>query len=197
LSQLVAWLREHGAYDDTLLVVMGDVGAGERPLIPYDESAPLSEEFLAVPLVVKFPQGFARGKYISGRFAPRDVTQTVLSSLGLSDSLADDVIDLGTSEAEERAKGRPHIAYRDHSYSLVYEGTRLWGSDGKAPRLCEPSLDPQCMDDRADQQIMRSRALWLYLWSELSEPLSQPRRGEEIPEDLEFENALTVWGERR
>jgi hypothetical protein len=197
LGQLIAWLRERDAYDDTLFVVLGDVGAGERPLIPYDHKAPLSEEYLAVPLVIKFPQGFARAMHVPGRFAPRDVTQTVLSSLGISEVLAKDAIDLSASDAEDRVKIRPHIAYRDHAYSLVYEGTRLFGSDGNPPKLCEPSLDPQCLDDRAGQQIMKSRALWLYLWSELSAPLSRSRLGEEIAEDLEFENALTVWGERR
>lgn len=197
LSHLVAWLREREAYEDTLLVVLGDIGAGERPLIPFSEKPELREEYLAVPLVIKFPHAFRGGAQILGRFAPRDITKTLLVSLGLSDLEGFDGIDLGASDADERVKDRPHIAYRDGEYSLEYQGKRLWGHDGRAPKLCDPSLDPQCHDDRADQQVMTSRALWMLLANELGKALTEDRKGADVSEDLDFENSLIVWGEAR
>lgn len=197
LSSFIEWLRERSAYDDSLIIVMGDVAAGERPSIPYDEDAPLLEPYLAVPLIVKFPGGYARDSHVEGVFAPRDVSATVLASLGVEG--LDDLkgIDLGSSDASPRASARPHLAYRDGAYSLRDGDVLLRGQDGKSPEVCAPALDPQCTLNRESENISRARALWFSLYMQLAPALSHAGRGEEIPENPDFDNALIVWGVQR
>jgi len=201
LSALVAWLRKRDAFDDSLVIVMGDVGAGEPPTIPFSTQSPLTEEALAVPLLVKFPEGHFAGERIEGWFAPRDVTRTIDSVLGVEKNFGD--LDLSRKAASVQARTRPHMAYRDGQYSMLFDSWLLVGEDGKAPRLCEPALDPTCQEDRSEARILAARALWLSAWSILHPALSArvPKETAEPEEELEegsaqeaFENALTVWG---
>lgn len=201
LSSLVAWLRKREAYDDTLLIVMGDVGAGEPPTIPFSTGAPLTEEALAVPLIIKFPQGHRAGERVEGWFAPQDVARTVSSLLELDKEFGE--LDLSRNTATVSALSRPHMAHRGTRYSMLFDSFLLIGEDQKPPLLCMPSLDPTCQEDRSDEQILAARALWLSAWNALSpalvsQDLDVPAADEEEPADgspqQDFENALTVWG---
>jgi hypothetical protein len=197
LTKLLEWLRQEGAYDDTLIVMAGDVGAGEVPDIPFSHDAGLEEPYLAPPLLVKFPGGFEGGSQVFGYFAPRDVTQTLAHELGLEFDQVDDGISLDSTDAPRRALLRPHIAYRKGQYSMRLGNMLMAGEDGSPPRLCFPALDPTCGVDRSDQHVLESRALWFVLYSALSGPLTQPEEPEEIGADPRFENALMVWGVQR
>ncbi len=201
LSAMIAWLRKRDIFDDSLVVVMGDVGAGEPPTIPFSTKSPLSEEALAVPLLIKFPDGHLAGERIEGWFAPRDVAKTIDSVLGLEKDFGD--LDLSRESAPMQARARPHMAYRAGEYSMLFDSWLLLGHDGKAPRLCEPSLDPTCQEDRSESRILAARALWLSAWNILHPALSAqpPKESSEpidelVPDSPEqaFENALTVWG---
>ncbi len=55
LARLFAVLRNRKAWDSSLIMVVGDVAAPSPPELPFDTSGPLSEDRLAVPLIVKFP----------------------------------------------------------------------------------------------------------------------------------------------
>ncbi len=201
LGHLVDWLRKRDAYDDTLLIVMGDVGAGERPTIPYSTAAPLSEEALAVPLLIKFPEGHLAGKRLEGWFAPRDVARTLSEALDLETDFGD--LDMARESSITAARTRPHMAYREGHYSMLFDSWLLFGQDGKEPRLCEPGLDPTCSEDRSDTQILPARALWLSAWNMLHPALTSTKKEEAPPPEEEpkedspekaFENALTIWG---
>lgn len=197
LSAFLDWLRERSAYDDSLIIVMGDVAAGERPDIPYGDEAPLLEPYLAVPLIVKFPGGYARDTHVEGVFAPRDVSATVTASLGIANF--DDLkgIDLGSSDATLRASTRPHVAYRAGAYSLRDGDVLLRGQDGKIPEICDPALDPGCTLNRESEDTGRARALWFSLYEQLAPALSHQQQGEELPANPDFDNALIVWGVQR
>lgn len=201
LSSLVAWLRKREAFDDTLLIVMGDVGAGEPPNIPFSTQAPLTEEALTVPLLVKFPHGHRAGERAEGWFAPRDITKTLGEVLNLEKDFGE--LDLSRKAASISALVRPHIAYRASRYSLLFDSFLLIGEDQKPPKLCIPSLDPTCQEERSTDQILAARALWLSAWNVLHEPLTAQEPKEPTAEDEEpkegspeqaFENALIVWG---
>lgn len=197
LSKFFEWLRQEGAYDETLIILAGDVGAGEVPDIPFAHDAPLEEPYLAVPLVVKFPRAFHGGEQVFGYFAPRDLTQTLVHALRIEFDQASDAISLDSTDAPRRAFLRPHIAYRKGEYSMRLGDMLLLGEDGAAPRLCFPALDPTCGVDRSEQHVLESRALWFVLYNALSGPLTDPESPEEVGEDTRFENGLEVWGVRR
>ena len=201
LSSLVAWLRKHEAFDDSLLIVMGDVGAGEPPTIPFATRAPLTEEALTVPLLIKFPSSHRAGERVEGWFAPEDVVRTVSEVLKLEQKFGD--LDMSQKSATVAALSRPHIAYRDGHYSMLFDSFLLLGEDQKPPILCMPSLDPTCQEDRSGDQILAARALWLSTWNTLHPALiSQSKQEPVVPEEepkvgtpaTDFENALTVWG---
>jgi hypothetical protein len=193
LTHLFDWLKREGAYDDTLIVLMGDVSSGEVPLIPFAHDAPLEESFLAAPLIVKFPAGFAAGTAVPGFFAPEDVTMTLAASLGIEWPRGD-AIDLSRSDAASRAAIRPHIAYRAGAYSLRLGDMILQGKDGTPPRLCQPALDVNCLVDRGEDHVLEGRALWFTLYGTLFEPLNNSRKAEVVPEDERHQSALLVWG---
>jgi hypothetical protein len=134
---------------------------------------------------------------VEGFFAPRDVSATVTASLGIAN--LDDLkgIDLGSSDASRRAATRPHLAYRAGAYSLRDGDVLLRGQDGKSPEVCDPALDPRCTLNRESEDTGRARALWFSLYEQLAPALSQERKGEEIPENSDFDNALIVWGVQR
>ncbi len=194
LSDLIAWLRQHEAFDDTLFIVAGDVGAGEPPLVPYSPEAPLEEQYLSVPLLIKYPHGHLAGTYVKGYFAPRDITATIAQSLGLDFKPNSETIDLGAAHATGQARMRPHIAFREREYSVRVGTSILRGEDGSAPLLCKPELDPSCTTDRSVEHSLEAQALWLTAWSTLAPPLAKEQEPEKIEPDEELENALIVWG---
>lgn len=195
IGELIAWLRLQEAFDDTLLVVVGDVGAGERPEVPFDPDAPLEESYLSVPLIIKFPKAHRAGQHVKGYFAPRDLSYTVAKSLGIDFDPHAQNVNLASSAATGQARLRPHIAYRDGEYSLRVGSSLLKGQDGSAPQLCKPEIDPTCQIDRSAEHLIESRALWLTTWTSLAPSLAQPREGQQKREENEeLENALTVWG---
>jgi arylsulfatase A-like enzyme len=88
LGRLLAYLREQGLYDSTLIVVTSDHGeefSDRNPAIFYNTHGHiLYEEMVRVPLVLKLPGGSAGGTRISGVTRMIDLMPTVLGLLGLS-----------------------------------------------------------------------------------------------------------------
>lgn len=195
IGELLAWLRLQEAFDDTLIVIVGDVGAGERPQVPFAPDAPLEEAYLSVPLLMKFPSGHRAGDHVKGYFAPRDISYTIARSLGLDFDPQAENIDLSSLGATGQARLRPHIAFRDGEYSLRVGSSLLSGQDGSAPRLCKPELDPACESDRSEEHLIESRALWFTAWTNLAPASSVQHEDLSKREENEvLENALTVWG---
>lgn len=195
LTDLVHWLRQADLYDDTLLIVVGDVGPGERPRIPYSEDAGLSEPYLAVPLLIKFPRGHLAGRSIDGFFAPHDLTRTVAASLGVEfDPKASLGIDLSRSDASDLARRRPHIAYRTGRYSLRLGSQLLTGMDGRAPELCFVEIDPSCQFPRAADHPATVHSLWLMAFSAIHDAQRKAPSPTLFTAEPELQNAFVVWG---
>ncbi len=83
-GRFVAYLREAGLYDNTLIVFTSDHGEefGEHGVVGW-HSHTLYDELLRVPLLVKFPQKWAAGQSINSQVRLIDVAPTITGTLGL------------------------------------------------------------------------------------------------------------------
>ncbi|OGL44906.1 MAG: hypothetical protein A2W05_06550 [Candidatus Schekmanbacteria bacterium RBG_16_38_10] len=85
IGQIVAILKEHGLYDNTLIIILSDHGdnVGEHGLMFHYFC--LYDTLIKIPLLIKFPTGAK----ISGRFAEIvqnvDIFPTILSLNGITD----------------------------------------------------------------------------------------------------------------
>lgn len=87
IGRLVERLQSLGAYEDTLLIVLGDHGEAfyEHDVV-FHGTVPY-EELLHVPLIVKPPAGRTPPETVSGVVSLVDVVPTVLDALGIEDRL--------------------------------------------------------------------------------------------------------------
>ena len=201
LGQLVALLKKKGAWDQSLIVVAGDVSAGDPPESPYDPQGALAEDRLAVPLVIKFP-----GSDLAGRDEPLpvsapDVTATILSSLGIPVPESLEGNDLyAASHGSVAVVTPPLIASAAGRYSTRLGSWLLRGELGKTPTLCAVDVDPACVNDVFDEKPYAARALWLSTFRAESSALratGRPKEKQPAQLDPETISALTVWGDVR
>jgi hypothetical protein len=200
LGELVASLRRRGVWDDTLLVLTGDVGPGEPPDFPFDPQGPLSEDRLLVPLLVKWPQGALPGKELSVASAVEDLAATLLDQLGLPvprDLLGLDLY--ARALGREPLAARAQVAVTRDRYSTRLGAWLLRGQVGSPPSLCALDVDPACTTDAAERELNATRALWQATFSVLSEGAGQaPPDASRHPVtlDADTEAALVVWGDQ-
>jgi arylsulfatase A-like enzyme len=149
LGRLVGALRSSGHFDDTAVVVTGDVAASEATSVPFADSEALDEPLLATPLVVRWPAASALGgRHVEAPTTPVDLARTMLDALGLAPPAAFQGIDLaelaqGTAVFEQR----PLAATRAGRFSVRWGPYVLMGSRDRETRVCDLSLDPTCIAD--------------------------------------------------
>jgi len=195
LSRFFTWLSSTFPDDGTLIVVMGDVPAGERPHVPYEDHAELTEEYLRSLLLLRHPGGQLAAQAIPGVYTTTDLTHTLAMSLGVElVTKLPAAIDLGDAHAPAKAGRRLQIAYRDGAYSALRGPLLLIGRDGHAPRLCDLRLDPSCLDDRRERELPLLRAMWDALEDRLGPDLLQKPTVESREPDERLDHALVVWG---
>jgi len=201
LQQLVTLLKKKNAWDKTLLVIAGDVAAGEPPEMPFDPQGPLSEERLSAPLIVKFPNGELAGQDEAFGASAADINATILTALGLPVPEGVEGTDLYRS-AHERGPIvlPPLVATSPGHYSTRFGSWLLRGELGKIPTLCAMDLDPACVNDVFDERPFAARALWLATFrAERAAATSTNRPKERVAAELDPDtvSALTVWGDLR
>jgi hypothetical protein len=199
LGQIVATLKKANAWDGALVVVMGDVGPGSAPDLPYDPAGPLTEDRLAVPLVVKFPFGDLAGKEITEAVTASDVAATLARALDLELPAGLKGVDLalvarGAGTVEARAQNATLFG----RYATRQGTWLLKGELGQVPRLCALDVDPACAADAFRDRPIAARAVWLGTLA---------GEGRDVPKELgtvarepaeldpETRAALTVWGD--
>lgn len=200
LAKLIAMLKDKGAWNDTLLIVTSDVGLGNAPDIPFDPMAPLTEDRLLLPLLMRFPGDALAGREVTLPSSVPDVAYTVLKALGLDVSRhhGNDLFARGSGSAS--LAGDTDLATSAQDYSARLGNWLLRGSAGKVPRLCAQDIDPACATDGLDQKPLAARALWLSAFGVAARQAREaaqlgPRERAEL--DPETIAALTVWGDLR
>jgi len=200
LRQTFGELRRMGAWEDSLVIVMGDVGSASRPTVPFDERARIGDATLGVPLFIKFPKSAGRGTEVKGNFLPVDVYETLARALALPErARAPGAFSLfpGTFPREQ-AERRASVAYFEGAFLARLGPYVLHGKDGNVPALCQVSWDPGCAQDRAAQDPLAASLLWNRVQAEMR-PLFDvaPTQGPKAPLPDFVKNALIVWGSVR
>ncbi len=83
VGKLLAEIRKHGLYDETLITVMADHGESLGAHGENTHGIFLYDETLHVPLLFKLPASHAAGKRIDARVRLVDVAPTILQEAGL------------------------------------------------------------------------------------------------------------------
>jgi arylsulfatase A-like enzyme len=199
LAELVAQLKRNNVWDQTLLMITGDVGPGEHPDLPFDPRGPLSEERLIVPLIIKFPENSLAGKEIQSASAAEDLAVTLLSGLGLRVPKSLTGADLALrAQGRDPLGGITQVATLPDRYAARLGQWLLRGQNGRVPSLCALDIDPACVSDVFEKHIIAARALWqATFWtlnsaSKLAPPIASRRV---ISVDQETVAALSVWGD--
>lgn len=196
LSRLVRTLREAQQWDDTLLVIMGDVAMGDRPNIPFAPAGALEEGRLAAPLLVKFPGGNDLPRRVGVRLSTEAIGKTLYESLAVDMDVRSSVASLGTSaRSGTLLDANPVLARVGHQYSFYLGRYRLQGNIGEVPSLCDIEVDPACQLDL----YSRSPFLVQWMWRSALVQLQNGSNGpswERRPADVDewTRAALIVYG---
>ena len=83
IGALVAWLRQRGMLDRTLLIITSDHGEniGDHGLMSHAYS--LHDTLIHVPLIVRYPERFPPGQRVTQQVQLTDLFPTMLDVLGL------------------------------------------------------------------------------------------------------------------
>ncbi len=197
LSSLVTNLRRLGIWETTLLIIVGDVGAGEPPDVPYDPAGPLAEARLHVPLLVKFPGRHLAGKEVAVPTTAVDIAATVFEALRLEKPKAVEGRDLfALASGDLPIAGRPRWATLGTKFATRIGHWRLFGRLGDEPQLCNLAVDPACVNDVFASQGLIGNSLWK--WTYLAEKRARDQQSvtrEPASIDKDTTAALAVWGD--
>jgi hypothetical protein len=197
IGHLMEVIERADAWEQTLLVVMGDVAVGDPPSIPFDPLGQLGEDQLLTPLLVRFPDGKFAGRMASSRVTTADVTATVMKALGLVPPEWVDGDDLYVRAAGIRPLvGKAAVAMRADEYSTRLGNWLLRGRLGNKPLLCASDVDPACLTDLFDRDWLAAPTLWFETVRALQprSAVATPPQREPASVDPDTLAALTVWG---
>ncbi len=197
LTRFFRLLEEKELYDDSLIIVMGDVAAGEPPEVPFDPAGPLTEDRLRTLLFIKWPHGKWAGREASVPMTTTDLYATLAAALGLEPTEGSDGIDVRMLlDGPPPVSRGPLEATLASSYATRSAEWLLRGDFGQVPSLCRLASDPSCTTDLLERYPRVASAMWQ--WTHAIE--QRARAGAPKPEaaepDRATEAALTVWGDR-
>lgn len=199
LGQLIGLLKRRGIWDDTLLIVTGDVAPGEPPEFPFDPKGALSEDRLVLPLLIKFPGGALAGREVQAPSSMQDLSVTLLDALGLRVPEGLRGMDLfARAQGHEALDADVQVANVGDKYAARLGAWLLRGQASAVPTLCALDVDPACVSDVFDRELIAARALWQKTFAILSEarriaPPDASRRALELDGDTAA--GLVVWGD--
>jgi hypothetical protein len=195
---LINALKKAGLWDRALVIVAGDVGQPNRPELPFDAEAPLSEDRLYAPLLVRFPGGSMAGSEVSHDATATDIAASAFDALGLSLPDGEGRPLSAIARGEAPLAGRPLWATLSNTYATRLGTHLLSGTLGSTPKLCELAVDPACVNDALNEQPLVSSALykWTYFREQAARaPAKQIASREPASIDPDTAAALAVWGD--
>ena len=197
-DQLVNVLKRYNLWQSSLVIFMGDVGAGEPPNVPYEPRGTLRGDQLTVPLLIKFPGNEYAGHSVERPVTTVDISKTILAALGLEASegmLADDLEQVAAGRAP--LAERPLVSTLGNAYASRLENWLLFGELGREPNLCELYVDPACTNNRFADRPLTAKAAWLWSRNELlrMKAIKGAPARESATIDADTAAGLTVWGD--
>ncbi|MBI4703114.1 MAG: sulfatase-like hydrolase/transferase [Deltaproteobacteria bacterium] len=193
LGRLVEALEESGVWDQTLLVVTGDVSSARATL--FQDGGALDEDLLSLPLYVRFPGGALGPRRVALPTEVYDIARTALVALGLAvppGMLGRDLGAIASGQLDDALELR--VAARDDAYSARWDRWALVGPADGEPRLCDLGLDPTCAVDRSPffpivtESLLRRLAAF-----QVQTGTGAPERESAII-DAETAATLKIWG---
>ncbi|MCH2107703.1 MAG: sulfatase-like hydrolase/transferase [Polyangiaceae bacterium] len=185
LREFLDQLKTLGLYRQSMIIIMGDVGAGEKPHLPFSTRAPLSAEYLKVPLFIKpaesssTPQPHRASTLHTlqeAPFQPIDLATTLRQYFDLPARDSHQGYGLLAQDSWRSVIARPALAYRNQNWQAQIGTYLLTGQNGKSPKFYDLTLDPTLLYDRSDESPLTTRALWAMAWQQLAPALAKGRR---------------------
>ena len=134
IAQLVNTLRQHGAWDDALLIFVGDVAPGDPPGLPYDTAGPSVKIVCSCRCSPSSREANSRGKEVASAVTTSDITFTVLEALRLRAPEGIRGFDLfAVAAGNEPPGGRPLVATLGSRYATRLGSWLLLGESGRQP----------------------------------------------------------------
>ncbi len=198
VARLIAALKSKNAWDSALVVVMGDAAPVAAPELPFDPVGVLTEDRLAVPLLVKFPGSVLAGSDVSVGSSAADLPVTVLSAFGLRAPEGFTGLDLFyRANGRSELSGDAQVATLPGRYATRIGSWLLRGALGQVPALCALDVDPACSRDVLNEHTVAARATWIATYSVETESLASAGRVQRAPATLDKDTAaaLAVWGD--
>ncbi len=198
LEQMIGLLKRRNAWQNTLFIFLGDVGAGEPPNVPFDPVGSLREDQLVTPLLIKFPNNALAGRSVEAPVTTADITRTVYSSFGLD--IPDGLVAADLHQVvlgRGAVLARPLIATIGNRYASRLANWLLFGEVGREPSLCELYVDPACTSNHFSDRPWTARASWQWTRNELVRMRAQGGSGAREPASIDSDTAaaLMVWGD--
>jgi arylsulfatase A-like enzyme len=149
LGRLFAALRTANRWDDTSVIVTGDVAASEAPPVPFVDSDVLDEPLLATPLVMRWAHAETlSGRRVEAPSSSEDLARTMLGALGLAPPPAFEGVDLARIAQDGLVPAeRPLAATYGGRFAVRWGPFVLVGVRDRETRMCDLSLDPTCVAD--------------------------------------------------
>ncbi|MHC4942226.1 MAG: sulfatase family protein [Planctomycetota bacterium] len=199
VGRFIAWLREEGLYDESLIVLCSDHGEafGEHRSIEHGHH--LYEEALRVPLLIKFHDGRFKGKRIEETVGLIDVAPTLAASGGGNPKgLSVDGMDLALLFEDAAAcSDRVFIARSDvfkPSFSCRWQDFQfIYDSLNRRSELYRVAEDPRQEKNLIKQECVIAGFLRMRLFSRLEE-LFEKEQGETIDVTQEFIESVQGLG---
>ena len=113
LGNFLSYLKQHGWYENSLIIVVGDHGEGLGEHKEETHGIFLYDSTLHVPLIFKLPRENA-GRVVKGQVRTTDILPTVLELLGVSPPEKLDGESLKPDFAGTEAGGRPLFGETDY-----------------------------------------------------------------------------------
>jgi arylsulfatase A-like enzyme len=156
LGKLVEALERLGLYDDTLLVVLADHGEeiGDHGRMLHGNPY---EEFVRIPLLIKFPRSRHAGRRINALASMVDVMPTLLDALGIPPEAGMQ----GRSLLSLAETGRPVREYvTSHGDSIRNRRWKLVASRGELFDLANDPAERNNVFDAHPETVAELTKLW-------------------------------------
>lgn len=195
VGMLASRLRALGREQDTAWIVTSDVGVDAAARVPFLEDDSLDEGGLSIPLVVR-GLGPPPRERVAAATSGVDVARTILEALGLPPPAQLRGQSLWTTMgSKETGLERALIATTTSRFSARWGTFTVLGARERETKLCDLSLDPDCVSDVRPSHPLAAEALRSLVWTELVMKKgvsggSTPRP----PVDDATSAALRAWG---